>query len=504
MSLARKFAPRKSPVSRVSKPTLVSSIPNVCPGARLSPIVAIKYTSVFHPILFICSSVLSHLALADHSQSNGPRSNKSLSPRLTLQALATVTSESSDYAIDTTMSHLAALQAAQAAPEADMSPTNAIGGASANESTARVWDDTLEEGQRQITMLYTKLGKCQREEREGKVPDAKVVRNLEARKASTESFLFYLEFDYPAESYANLQKTKIPATLKLMKERRGDGVLPPRIADKCAELYDMFEEENWGAQENGEDASAEELALESAATNSPRRRQPPVRTQGSVVERLPPTDHAIWGLGGIMYGLMQGGVIRRSYRFDPRYIAKKTPAKVFGDNDLVPGDWWPLVHVALFHGAHGAKIKGIAGHPDLGAWSIIVSENPKYANLDSDDGETIFYSGDDSGNKSNRDTILESSPGTKSLQKSRRMGTPVRVLRRKGTGNNRYAPLVGIRYDGLYRVVDEYEKTRPGQGGKFLQFKLVRLPDQRDFRETIRAAPTPKQQADFWKIQEGY
>lgn len=205
-----------------------------------------------------------------------------------------------------------------------------------------------------------------------------------------------------------------------------------------------------------------------------------------------------------MHGLMQGGVQRRSNRFDPRYITEKKNAKVFGHNGLTPGDWWPLVHVALFHGAHGAKIKGIAGHPDLGAWSIIVSENPKYANLDSDDGETIFYSGDDSGNKNNRETILESSPGTKSLQKSRRTGNPVRVLRRKGTGNNKYAPLVGIRYDGLYRVVEENEKTRPGQGGKFLQFKLVRLSNQWSFRETIRSAPTAKQQADFWKIQEGY
>lgn len=399
------------------------------------------------------------------------------------------------------MSHLAALQAAQAAPETDMSPTDAIGDASANGPTARVWDDSLEEGQRQISLLYTTLNRFQRE---GKIPDPKDARILEAREASTRSFLFYLEFDYPAELCAKLQKTKIPATLKLMKERRGDGVLPPGIADKCAELYDMFEEENWGAQETGEDASTEELAPESAATNSPRRRQPAVRTQGSVLERLPPTDDAIWGLHGIMHGLMQGGVIRRSYRFDPRYITEKRDAKVFGHNGLVPGDWWPLVHVALFHGAHGAKIKGIAGHPDLGAWSIIVSENPKYANLDSDDGETILYSGDDSGNKNNRDTILESSPGTKSLQKSRRMGTPVRVLRRKGTGNNKYAPLVGIRYDGLYRVVDEYEKTRPGQGGKFLQFKLVRLSHQWNFRETIRAAPTHKQQADFWKIQEGY
>lgn len=85
-----------------------------------------------------------------------------------------------------------------------------------------------------------------------------------------------------------------------MKERRGDGVLPLDIAEKCAELYDIFEEEeNWGAQETGEDESAEELALESAATNSPRHQQPAVRTQGSVLERLSPTDNEIWGLGVI-------------------------------------------------------------------------------------------------------------------------------------------------------------------------------------------------------------
>jgi hypothetical protein len=404
------------------------------------------------------------------------------------------------------MSHIAALQAA---PVADVSPAEAVGDASspgANEPTVQVWDDSLQEGRRQITTLYTTL---RRYLRTGQVPDPQAARILEARAASTRSFLFYLEFDYPAERYARLKEDGIASALKVMKESRGNGVLPADIAGKCAELYDTFEEENWGAQETGddtsaEDTSAENVAPESAATASPRRRQPAVRTQGSVLERLPPADHAIWGLRGIMHGLIQAGNIRRSYRFDPRYISEKRDAKVFGHNGLTPGDWWPLVHVALFHGAHGAKIKGIAGSPDRGAWSIIVSENPKYANLDSDEGETILYSGDDSGNKNNRDAILESSPGTKSLQKSRRMETPVRVLRRKGTGNNKYAPLVGIRYDGLYRVVEEYEKTRPGQGGKFLQFKLVRLPNQRGFQETVRSAPTPRQQSEFWKTQEGY
>lgn len=43
-----------------------------------------------------------------------------------------------------------------------------------------------------------------------------------------------------------------------MEERWGGGALPLDIAEKCAELYDMFQgEENWGAQETGEDASAE-------------------------------------------------------------------------------------------------------------------------------------------------------------------------------------------------------------------------------------------------------
>ncbi|KAK1833977.1 PUA-like domain-containing protein [Podospora conica] len=392
--------------------------------------------------------------------------------------------------VETVMSHTAALQGA---PMAEM-------------AAIPVWVSSLGQALMQMRMFFHLRKKyfCSGATH---TPDAKELSILKNREASIHSILFFLQYDFPRaselERVSDLKKAKIDQALKLFKDAREEAFMPKEIADQCAEIFEMFEEQNWGAQEAPDDDISDEDPPEQAVTTSGSGGRPSASrvedAEGTVLNQLPKTNDPIWGLHGMMHGLMLAGKVRKSYRFDPRYISEKRDAKVFGNNRHTPGDWWPLVHVALFHGAHGEKMKGISGDPDLGAYSIMIKTKGQYETLDSDEGETVFYSGDRPGNKNNRDEILEVSRRTKSLQTSRRTGKPVRVLR--GSGNGKYAPVVGIRYDGLYRVVEEYEKERPGRGGKFLQFKLVRIPGQRDFKETVRSAPTSQQQAAFYQMQ---
>lgn len=125
------------------------------------------------------------------------------------------------------------------------------------------------------------------------------------------------------ELHAKLQKTKIPGTRKPMKERDGETEyfrstsltsvrssttskrrtrahkrsakmrvrrsLPQRARPQTR----LRARPRTSPRERGH-----ELALESSSTNSPRHRQPAVRTQGSVLERLL-TDDPTWGLSGI-------------------------------------------------------------------------------------------------------------------------------------------------------------------------------------------------------------
>lgn len=82
-----------------------------------------------------------------------------------------------------------------------------------------------------------------------------------------------------------------------------------------------------------------------------------------------------------------------------------------------------------------------------------------YDDLDQDHGDILFYSGSNSHENKDPNVPAPSTAGTKALKISRITRKPVRVLRSGGTYNskksNRFSPSCGIRYDGLYQVVDE-------------------------------------------------
>ncbi|KAF2219463.1 PUA-like domain-containing protein [Elsinoe ampelina] len=129
--------------------------------------------------------------------------------------------------------------------------------------------------------------------------------------------------------------------------------------------------------------------------------------------------------------------------------ALKRPGAVHGNNDLVNGQWWPFQMCLVRDGAHTSAMGGIGGRTGSGAFSVIMaggldSENRPYP--DDDQGDTVLYCGTDGADgklTANTSLLLENID----------LGRPVRFMR-SAKVHSKYAPEVGIRYDGLYRVVD--------------------------------------------------
>ncbi|KAK1772212.1 PUA-like domain-containing protein [Phialemonium atrogriseum] len=282
--------------------------------------------------------------------------------------------------------------------------------------------------------------------------------------------------------------------------------LPSSLAEMARAAYNRFEAEKWGATStnDGEGEGEEPVGAAPTATGSGSGSSAG-SGMSSIVNsvtsmRLPPPDHPIWGRNGIMHGVAFKPGRRASYVLNSQYLAEKRGAKVFGHNGLEPGAWWPFQLVALFHGAHGASVKGIAGDAELGTWSVVLSGT--YDDLDADDGDSIWYSGDGSHENQDPRRILHESNATRSLHTSLATGKPVRVLRGAKT-KRAFAPTVGIRYDGLYRVVAT-RKLKNQKGGLYEVFRMERLPGQRSLDDICMTVPSPKQEYEFSRIQERY
>ncbi|KAK3348618.1 PUA-like domain-containing protein [Lasiosphaeria hispida] len=381
------------------------------------------------------------------------------------------------------------------APNGDEQPAD-------NETdVASIWDGSLEEGRRQITTLITKTKRFH-----GSDQAPSVVAELDRRARSVRAFLFYLEH---TATISPTVKEKIHAALNLFKTGDNRTAHVPRgIIDKAVELFDRFEDENWGEDEPDEpedDTSLAVAATPAAPAAAPAR---PGIVTNTVETRLPPRNHPIWGINGIMHGVTRyvkknGGI---GYTLDSRYA--KRPFDVFGHNGLVPGYWWPTQLVTLFHGAHGHQVRGISGSKDHGAYSIVISGRSIYGDMDEDTGDEVWYSADNSRKNTSRNSLPADSNGSQSLRISLATGSPVRVLRSAGHGAgaaHHWAPSVGYRYDGLYTVVRVRQATNDN-GGLYAQFLLRRVQGQPGpglavLRQTI---PNNQQKADFGRINAGY
>lgn len=114
---------------------------------------------------------------------------------------------------------------------------------------------------------------------------------------------------------------------------------------------------------------------------------------------------------------------------------------------------------------------GIAGSPDEGAESIVLSG--QYED-DEDHGNHIFYVGHGGRDaKTGRQTADQTLTGVNAaLARSVETGLPVRVIR--GPRFSAYAPDVGYRYDGLYRV-KSHEPKRGKSGFRVWVFRLEKV-----------------------------
>ncbi len=86
----------------------------------------------------------------------------------------------------------------------------------------------------------------------------------------------------------------------------------------------------------------------------------------------PPANHPVYRRYGIMRGVLNtNDLTRRTYALDPRF--NQSCPKVVGHNGHTFGDWWPMQICTLRDGVHGARISGISGDSNSGAYSVVLS-----------------------------------------------------------------------------------------------------------------------------------
>ncbi|KAI9810640.1 MAG: hypothetical protein M1826_003495 [Phylliscum demangeonii] len=271
---------------------------------------------------------------------------------------------------------------------------------------------------------------------------------------------------------------------------------PPPFPDLARALRNRWESENWGARDVKEDeGEPEEEILATLPTGRKRAAASPptssVVTASKRVDRRPPTTHPIYGEGGIMYGILH---VMRAYSLDDTVPRKS--ARAFGNNGLVVGACWPLQIAAVRDGAHGVRVGDIAGHAEEGAFSLVVSG--LYSDLDRDLGHTIYYSGSKSHKNDNPQKPIETA-ASRTLRQSIRTHRPVRVIR--SFSSDWYGrPAAGLRYDGLYEVVNAILALNK-KGGQYIQYRLERCPNQVPI---VIDRPTPREVRLFEEVKLGY
>jgi hypothetical protein len=142
----------------------------------------------------------------------------------------------------------------------------------------------------------------------------------------------------------------------------------------------------------------------------------------------------------------------------------------------------------------GPTVAGISGTETGGAYSIVASQ----CGMDKDRGEPLIYSEANAETATTKTPEKEQKAGTKILLRSIENRKPIRVIR----GSTRWdgAPACGFRYDGIYSATESFIRENK-LGGKYYEFKLVRLPKQDPINKTI---PTPQQKKQCEKSKLGY
>ncbi|KAH7138661.1 PUA-like domain-containing protein, partial [Dendryphion nanum] len=169
--------------------------------------------------------------------------------------------------------------------------------------------------------------------------------------------------------------------------------------------------------------------------------------------------------------------------------AWRTPSPKFnGHGPLIVGQWWPTQLCTVRDGAHGAAQGGIYGEKECGAYSIVLSGGHGYS--DEDFGDRILYNGTDS--KDHHPT--ESTQ--RMIESADRVHLPVRVIRSWNLAKaNKFRPVRGFRYDGLYDVLG-YRVLDPTKA--IYNFELQRCAGQ----DPIRWEEGPAGRPTRWEVEE--
>lgn len=288
------------------------------------------------------------------------------------------------------------------------------------------------------------------------------------------------------------EKTHIELILQRIGEDRwGFSAVARGIAQG---LHQRFAGQNWGRNAVQPLQPLQPTQATSAASDEgkkPKRKRgasPSAKSQKEaklkksvdeihISKPIPADDDPIFGLNGPMRG-----TLIKYNTVDPQNVAKsivlnpsitQISSKVFGHNGIPMGQFFPRQMAALAQGAHGSSQAGISGTAEDGAYSVIVTG--RYNGLEKDGLEKFEYCATGSMENTFKDSLIESQ-GLKTMRTSLMTKKPVRVLR----GQNdefRYAPKVGLRYDGLYTVAKEEQRVN-GKGGVYAVFVLERVEEQ--------------------------
>ena len=116
--------------------------------------------------------------------------------------------------------------------------------------------------------------------------------------------------------------------------------------------------------------------------------------------------------------------------------------------------------------------------------------------MDKDEGNGLLYSGSNSHDNEDHDNYMLTH-ATKGMRVAYHKRRSMRVIRTSGS-SWKGAPSVGLRYDGLYTIVEE-RRLHNDKGGAYLGFKLKRNADQPDI-DTSR--PNRAEKEAFNRLKE--
>jgi len=162
-------------------------------------------------------------------------------------------------------------------------------------------------------------------------------------------------------------------------------------------------------------------------------------------------------------------------------------SRQFGEIQGFPiGSTWSNRKELSNSGVHAPPMGGISGTAAEGSDSIVV--NGGYED-DDDLGFEIIYTGAGGNDPASKAQIADQSlnqPGNAGLVTSQLEGLPVRVIR-GSKGNPKFSPSSGLRYEGLFQVVDHWSQIGLS-GFRIWRFKLQRI-NENEYQDPLTGLP---------------